>query len=149
MKKLIVLSALCAIALISASCGLLKTPTTTNNIGYQINNDPSSQPTIQIGSNGAQTTGIYGGTVSSGETGGSPLVGNHVGTANRSTDADVSAALQKDTKASGQTQARDSSPQTVTQTPTTTDTDTREKNVSVPVSVGQKAEASAPAAPAQ
>jgi hypothetical protein len=137
MKKLIVLSALCAIALISASCGLLKTPTTTNNIGYQINNDPSSQPTIQIGSNGAQATGIYGGDIKSGETGGSPLVGNHVGTANRSTEADVSAALQHQTQASTQAQARDQSPQTTTATPTTNDNDTR--TTTVPVSVGQSA----------
>ena len=142
MKKLIVLVALCAIALISASCGLLKTPTTTNNNGYQINNDPTSQPTIQIGSNGAQATGIYGGDIKSGETGGSPLVGNHVGTANRSTDADVSAALQRDTQASAQTQARDQSPQNATQTPTVTQTS--DKEVNVPVSVGQKAEATVP-----
>lgn len=149
MKNILFLVLLDTLLFVAASCGLFRQPQgQTTNIGYQINNDPSSQPTIQIGSNGAQTTGIYGGTVSSGETGGSPLVGNHVGTANRTTDADVSAALQKDTKASGQTQARDSSPQTVTQTPTTTDTATQEKNVSVPVSVGQKAEASAPAAPA-
>ncbi|MBQ4479079.1 MAG: hypothetical protein II943_00395 [Victivallales bacterium] len=134
---------------VAASCGLFRQPVgQTTNIGYQINADPSSQPTIQIGSNGAQTTGIYGGTVTPGETGGAPLVGNNVGTANRTTDADVSASLQKDTKASGQTQARDSSPQTVTQTPTTTDTTTQDKQVNVPVSVGQKADsAAAPATP--
>jgi len=147
MKNILILILLGTLLFFAASCGMFRQPQgTTNNIGYQINNDPSSQPTIQIGSNGAQATGIYGGDIKAGETGGSPLVGNHVGTANRSTDADVSAALQKDTKASGQTQARDSSPQTVTQTPTTTDTTTQEKNVNVPVSVGQKAEASAPAA---
>ena len=143
MKKLILIAVVFGLILV-ASCGMFRQPPgQTTNIGYQINADPSSQPTIQIGSNGAQTTGIYGGTVTPGETGGAPLVGNTVGTANRATDADVSASLQKDTKASGQTQARDSSPQNVTQTPTTTDTDTHEKNVSVPVSVGQKADASA------
>lgn len=147
MKNILFFALLDTLLFIAASCGLFRqNPAQTTNIGYQINADPSSQPTIQIGSNGAQTTGIYGGTVTPGETGGAPLVGNNVGTANRTTDADVSASLQKDTKASGQTQARDSSPQNVTQTPTTTDTDTHEKNVSVPVSVGQKAEASVPAA---
>ncbi len=143
MKNILFLALMGTLLFIVASCGLFRqTPAETTNIGYQINADPNSQPTIQIGSNGAQTTGIYGGTVTPGETGGAPLVGNNVGTANRSTDADVSASLQKDTKASGQTQARDSSPQNVSQTPTTTDTDTHEKNVSVPVSVGQKPEAS-------
>ena len=146
MNKLILIAAVLGLIL-AASCGMFRQPPgQTTNIGYQINADPSSQPTIQIGSNGAQTTGIYGGTVQPGETGGSPLIGNNVGTANRSTDADVSASLQRDTKASGQTQARDSSPQNVTQTPTTTDSDTHEKNVNVPVSVGQKAEATVPAA---
>ena len=146
MKNFLFLALMGTLLFVAASCGLFRqNPAQTTNIGYQINADPSSQPTIQIGSNGAQTTGIYGGTVTPGETGGAPLVGNNVGTANRTTDADVSASLQKDTKASGQTQARDSSPQNVTQTPTTTDTDTHEKNVNVPVSVGQKAEASVPA----
>ena len=147
MKNILPFALLGALLFLAASCGMFRQPAgTTNNIGYQINNDPSSQPTIQIGSNGAQATGIYGGEISGGETGGSPLIGNNVGTANRAVDADVSAALQKDTRASGQTQARDSSPQTVTQTPTTTETATSEKNVSVPVSVGQKAESAAPAA---
>lgn len=138
MKNILILALLGTLLSIVASCGLFRQPAgQTTNIGYQINNDPSSQPTIQIGSNGAQTTGIYGGTVSSGETGGSPLVGNHVGTANRSTDADVSAALQRDTQASTQAQARDQSPQTTTATPTTNDNDTR--TTTVPVSVGQSA----------
>lgn len=138
MKHILILALLGTLLSIVASCGLFRQPAgQTTNIGYQINNDPSSQPTIQIGSNGAQTTGIYGGTVSSGETGGSPLVGNHVGTANRSTDADVSAALQRDTQASTQAQARDQSPQTTTATPTTNDNDTR--TTTVPVSVGQSA----------
>ena len=145
MKNILLLALLGTLLFIVASCGLFRQPAgQTTNIGYQINNDPSSQPTIQIGSNGAQTTGIYGGTVSSGESGGSPLVGNHVGTANRSTDADVSAALQRDTQASAQTQARDQSPQNATQTPTVTQTS--DKEVNVPVSVGQKAEATVPAA---
>ncbi len=130
-------AALAAICLLIASCGLFKTPGSTN-IGYQINNASDSQPTIQIGSNGAQANGLYGQLPPGGAPNDKPLFWNDVENANRSTDADVTAALQRDTQASGQTQARDQSPQTTTQTPTVTQT--TDKHVNVPVSIGQSAE---------
>ena len=134
-----------ACLLVAASCGLFRTPGSTN-IGYQINNASDSQPTIQIGSNGAQANGLYGQLPPGGAAGDKPLFYNRVKEANRTTDADVSAALQRDTQASGQTQARDQSPQTTNQTPTVTTT--TDKHVNVPVSIGQAAKSDTTDAPA-
>lgn len=124
------------------------------NAGYYIVNEPTSQATVVVGSNGTQANAIHAAVGAPGGTSGavkSDSGGNKVetpaglfvnaGQFEKSSDTDLSAALEslRNVKGStaGLTQAAQASTGTSTQNPTNTTSDTT--TLEIPVAVSQSA----------
>ena len=124
------------------------------NAGYYLDLKPESKGSVTIGSNGVQSNAIHASIAApaasvqkqeatdgstKGDTATAGALFSNNGQFARSSDTDLSAALEilskvKGTTA-GQSQTRDTSPLTSTQSPTNTETTTKTTTLNTPVSV--------------